>query len=325
MVIAGAGTGKTRVIVERVRWLLETKGGASRAPAATGPARSPRRRHGNPFDGPLLPEQILVLTYNVKAARELQERLDAAVGPATRARMTVSNFHSFCQRVLTEIGRRRRPAGRARTCSTASASSCCCGTSGRDLPLRLPLADWALRLGLRRVHQPGQGRAGHARRLRCLRGRRAPASSRNATATSRRAAERLEAQGNLEPAARGPRRLRRRPRERARRGRRRGRRSTDPDASTKAADREARRTIAGDGHAHGRGQFAPRTDHAHRRARRRPTWRDGAALEVLRLTELAPVYRAYEEELARRGALDFGEQIALVTRLFKTRPNVLRR
>ena len=49
VVIAGAGTGKTRVIVERVRWLLETKGAAT-----------------NPVD-PLLPEHLLVLTYNVKA------------------------------------------------------------------------------------------------------------------------------------------------------------------------------------------------------------------------------------------------------------------
>ncbi len=77
MVIAAAGTGKTRVIVERVKWLLDTQPG-------------------------LLPEQILVLTYNVKAARELQERIEAAVGPATRARITVSNFHSFCHRVLSE-------------------------------------------------------------------------------------------------------------------------------------------------------------------------------------------------------------------------------
>jgi len=44
----------------------------------------------------------------------------------------------------------------------------------------------------------------------------------------------------------------------------------------------------------------------------------------MRLEELAMVYRAYEEELARRGALDFGEQIAAVTKLSKTRPNVLR-
>ena len=52
---------------------------------------------------------------------------------------------------------------------------------------------------------------------------------------------------------------------------------------------------------------------------------DGAALEVLRVSELATVYRAYQEELAERGALDFGEQISLVTRLLKQKPNVLRR
>ncbi len=75
--IAGAGTGKTRVIVERVKWLLDTK-------------------------PDLVPEQTLVLTYNVKAARELQTRIEGAVGPAVRARITVGNFHSFCHRILTE-------------------------------------------------------------------------------------------------------------------------------------------------------------------------------------------------------------------------------
>ena len=107
VVIAGAGTGKTRVIIERVRHLLATKGGLDldggaglRDALALAPEPAPR--HGAPFDGPLVPEQLLVLTYNVRAARELQERLDQAVGPAIRARMTVSNFHSFCQRILTE-------------------------------------------------------------------------------------------------------------------------------------------------------------------------------------------------------------------------------
>ncbi len=100
VVIAGAGTGKTRVIVERVRWLLATKGDTTTAGSPI-PAE-PAPRHGNPFDGPLAPEQLLVLTYNVKAAAELGQRLDQAVGPATRARMSVSNFHSFCQRILTE-------------------------------------------------------------------------------------------------------------------------------------------------------------------------------------------------------------------------------
>ena len=51
-------------------------------------AAEPMPRHGEPFAGPLVPEQILVLTYNVKAARELGERLDRVVGPAVRARMT---------------------------------------------------------------------------------------------------------------------------------------------------------------------------------------------------------------------------------------------
>jgi len=83
VMIAGAGTGKTRVIVERVRWLLEAKGGEDQSER-------------------LLPEQILVLTYNVNAARELSDRIEAAIGPAVRARLSVSNFHAFGQRILTE-------------------------------------------------------------------------------------------------------------------------------------------------------------------------------------------------------------------------------
>lgn len=78
VVIAGAGTGKTRVIVERVRWLLESK-------------------------PDLLPEQILVLTYNVTAARELQSRIEEAVGPALRARITIGNG----QAVLSQPMERR--------------------------------------------------------------------------------------------------------------------------------------------------------------------------------------------------------------------------
>ncbi len=84
VVIAGAGTGKTRVVVERVRHLLATKGEGSGAP------------------DPLLPEHLLVLTNNVKAAAELRQRIEAAVGVATAGRMAISNFHSFCQRILTE-------------------------------------------------------------------------------------------------------------------------------------------------------------------------------------------------------------------------------
>ena len=85
VVIAGAGTGKTRVIVERVRYLLETKGQAAWTRHGM-PIPAEPGRHDPSFTGPLAPEQILVLTYNVKAAKELEERLERALGPTTVSR-----------------------------------------------------------------------------------------------------------------------------------------------------------------------------------------------------------------------------------------------
>ena len=305
VVIAGAGTGKTRVIVERVRWLLETKGAPGPGTGGMVPAE-PTPRHGNPFEGPLVPEQVLVLTYNVKAAKELQERLDRAVGPATRARMTVSNFHSFCQHVLTESA----------------------GDAG--LPARPDVLDGVGQLLLLRDLRPAldlryhgdyafPGFVGFISRAKDELVD--PDDYDRFVAEERRVYEvrygdfeeaglRLEAQGNLEP-------LRKvrgayanlRANERAEDA---GElREYDARMFVKATDREARRSIAGDGHAHGRNQFAP-DDHARIDALADEYERDGAALEILRLTEIARVYRAYEEALAARGALDFGEQIALV-------------
>ncbi len=303
VVIAGAGTGKTRVIVERVKYLLATRG-ADR--------------------DPLLPEHLLVLTYNVKAARELQERLDQAVGTATRARMTVSNFHSFCQRILTE------------------------NAADAGLPPRPDVLDGVAQVLLLKEIGPQLPLVYHYRSNRSLGNfvqfiNRAkdelvsPDHFDAFVAEERRvfeerygsfeaAAVRLAAQGNLDP-------LRKvrgayagvRANERANeRGEDRGEtREYRVGEVERTADREARRTIAGTGHADGRGQFAA-TDHPRIDALADTYVMDGAALEVLRLTELALVYRAHEEELARRGALDFGEQIAAVTKLFKTRPNVLR-
>src|SRR3954447_5848869 len=69
MVLAGAGTGKTTVVVERVRHLLAT-------------------------DPTLRPENILVLTYNVRAAAELTTRLEHALGIEAAGRLWVHNFHS---------------------------------------------------------------------------------------------------------------------------------------------------------------------------------------------------------------------------------------
>ena len=143
-------------------WAIEVEAGGPGVRLRVRPSNNSRMQAPiDPFAGPLLPEQILVLTYNVKAARELQDRLDAAVGPTVRARMSVSNFHSFCHQVLTEAaaeaglpaqpGRPRRdrpgaPPARPRTRPRPA------------LPRRLVGAG-----PVRPVHQPGQGRAGHAR------------------------------------------------------------------------------------------------------------------------------------------------------------------
>ena len=78
MVLAGAGTGKTTVVVERVGHLL--------AHAAL----------------TLAPENILVLTYNVRAAAELMERLEQLLGLETASRLWVHNFHSFGNRILSD-------------------------------------------------------------------------------------------------------------------------------------------------------------------------------------------------------------------------------
>ncbi len=314
VVIAGAGTGKTRVIVERVRWLMETKGNLA------GPlAAEPTPRHGDPFAAPLVPEQILVLTYNVKAAKELQTRLDESVGPAVRARMSVSNFHSFCQHVLTE--------------SSADAG----------LPARPDVLDGVGQMLLLRDIRPNLGLRYHSDYAfpgfvsfinRAKDELVHPDDFDVFVAEERRvyearygryddAAIRLAVQGNLAPlrAVRGAYQGLR-ARERAEDAGELG--EYDARMFVKATDREARRSVAGDGHAKGRNQFASE-HHARIDALAEEYERDGAALEIMRLAELATVYRAYEAELAARGALDFGEQIALVARLFKTRPNVLRR
>jgi len=73
LIIAGAGTGKTTVITERIKYLI--------------------------FNKLAKPSEILALTFTEKAAREMEERVDIAM-PYGYTQMWISTFHSFCDRVL---------------------------------------------------------------------------------------------------------------------------------------------------------------------------------------------------------------------------------
>jgi len=73
LIIAGAGTGKTTVITERIKYLILSK--------------------------KTKPEEVLALTFTEKAAKEMEERVDVAM-PYGYTQMWISTFHSFCDRVL---------------------------------------------------------------------------------------------------------------------------------------------------------------------------------------------------------------------------------
>lgn len=77
LIIAGAGTGKTTVVTQRIQHLIVDKN--------------------------ISPSNILALTFTEKAAREMEERVDIAL-PYGYSELWIATFHAFCDRILRNEG-----------------------------------------------------------------------------------------------------------------------------------------------------------------------------------------------------------------------------
>lgn len=77
LVVAGAGSGKTRVLTNRIAHLIETHD--------------------------VFPSNIMAITFTNKAANEMKTRIESLIGPVT-SQMWVGTFHSLCVRILRRDG-----------------------------------------------------------------------------------------------------------------------------------------------------------------------------------------------------------------------------
>ncbi len=99
LIIAGPGSGKTRVITQRIVHLLTTEGTAPREPALLPEFRNPADNSEGYSGSGIQPENILALTFTEKAAREMKRRVREAM-PEIEAMPQISTFHAFCYEVL---------------------------------------------------------------------------------------------------------------------------------------------------------------------------------------------------------------------------------
>ena len=74
LILAGAGSGKTRVITSRIAWLIQEKGVA--------------------------PDSILAVTFTNKASSEMAERVERLLGHSSLTKPLIATFHSLCVRML---------------------------------------------------------------------------------------------------------------------------------------------------------------------------------------------------------------------------------